>query len=441
MSAIQLDNNKIVATMLLTNAPANQVALAQRQTQLIERMSRSLDKITELGTNKALADSFSRDSENFSRVLEGMANGNKELLLTPSNNADVQDSLTRIDELFRPVTTRMPQINAKSLYVAEMKKSAESIFKSSVDARDLFGSLAARYESKRGKGIKSLHFGIGCVIAALMMLATICFLIYRKAKKLIDETSYQNEQNQTAILQLLGELADLDDGDLRVQTAVIESSTEATADSINFSIDQMRQLVSKIKGTSTEVSTNLCVAIGEVKPEGTGVAEAPRLTHPFEIKPPAEVRAAFEKQLGRQAARKIRQRYQQALIALLKKQQPRQNLNVMGKTFSRLIQICGVSSKGNLFRVALAVAEGISTGAIKLNAHTAEKLKRVDAELKDLIDRGASSLGEVSVDLGAELLELVNGAKRETPRIADVKSRFFIRENSQNLEKKSSALN
>jgi len=144
------------------------------------------------------------------------------------------------------------------------------------------------------------------------------------------------------------------------------------------------------------------------------------------LEPPAEVRAAFE-QLGRQAARKIRQRYQQALIALLKKQQPRQNLNVMGKTFSRLIQICGVSSKGNLFR--LAVAEGISTGAIKLNAHTAEKLKRVDAELKDLIDRGASSLGEVSVDLGAELLELVNGAKRETPRIADVKSRFFIRRN------------
>ena len=441
MSAIQLDNHKIVATMLLANAPTNQVALAQRQTQLIERMSRSVDKIIELGNTKALSDSFSRDSGNFTRVLEGIANGNRELLLTASNTADVQASLNRIDELFRSVMTRMVEINARSAHVAEMKESAESIYQGSADARDLYGALAARYESTRGKGIKSPLFGIGCVIAALMMLATICFLIYRKAKKLIGETAYQNEQNQAAIHQLLGELADLDDGDLRVQTAVIESSTEATADSITFSIDQVRQLVSKIKGTSTEVSTNLCVAIGEVKPEGTGVAESPRSTHPFEIKPAAEVRAAFEKQLGRQATRKIRQRYQQALIALLKKQQPRQNLNVMGKTFSRLVQICGVSSKGNLFRVALAVAEGISTGAIKLNAHTAEILKRVDAELKDLINRGASSLGEVSGDLGAELLKLVNGAKRETPRIADVKSSFFIRENSQNLEKKSSALN
>ena len=441
MSAIQLDNNKIVATMLLANAPTNQVALAQRQTQLIERMSRSVDKIIELGTTKALSDSFSRDSGNFTRVLEGIANGNRELLLTASNNAGVQASLNRIDELFRSVMTRMVEINARSARVAEMKKSAESIYQGSADARDLYGSLVARYESTRGKGIKSLHFGIGCVIAALMMLATICFLIYRKAKKLIGETAYQNEQNQAAILQLLGELGDLDDGDLRVQTAVIESLTEATADSINFSIDQMRELISKIKGTSTEVSTNLRVAIGEVKLEGTGVTEASRLTHPFEIKPTAEVSATFEKQQGQQAARKIRQRYQQALIALLKKQQPRQNLNVMGKAFSMLVQMCGVSSKGNLFRLALAVVEGISTGAIKMNAPAAEKLKRVDTELKDLVARGANSLDEVSADLGAELLELVNGAKRETPRIADVKSRFFLGQNSQNREKKSSALN
>ena len=441
MSAIQLDNNKIVATMLLANAPTNQVALAQRQTQLIERMSRSVDKIIELGTTKALSDSFSRDSENFTRVLEGIANGNRELLLTASNNADVQASLNRIDELFRSVMTRMVEINARSAHVAEMKESAESIYQGSADARDLYGALAARYESTRGKGIKSPLFGIGCVIAALMMLATICFLIYRKAKKLIGETAYQNEQNQAAIHQLLGELADLDDGDLSFQTAVIESLTGATTDSINFSIDQMCELVSKIKGTSTEVSTNLRVALGEVKLEGTGVTEASRLTHPFEIKPAAEVSATFEERQGQQAARKIRQRYQQALIALLKKQQPRQNLNVMSKAFSMLVQMCGVSSKGNLFRLGLAVVEGISTGAIKMNAPAAEKLKRVDTELKDLVARGANSLGEVSVDLGAELLELVNGAKRETPSIADVKSRFFLGQNSQNREKKSSALN
>ena len=142
------------------------------------------------------------------------------------------------------------------------------------------------------------------------------------------------------------------------------------------------------------------------------------------MRPAAEVSATFEKQKGHQTARKIRQRYQQALIALLKKQQPRQNLKVMGKAFSMLVKMCGVSAKGNLFGLGLAVVEGINAGAIKLNAGTADKFKRVDAELKDLAVRGADALGEVSADLGAELLALVNGAKTETPRIADAKSRF-----------------
>ena len=254
MSAIQLDNNKIVATMLLANAPANQVALAQRQTQLIERMSRTVDKIIELGTTKALSDSFSRDSRNFTSVLEGIANGNRELLLTASNNAEVQASLTRIDELFRSVTKRMVEINASSALVAEMKNSAESIYQNSGNAQDLLISLAARYESARSTGIKSLLIGLGGVVAALITLATICFLIYREAKEHVGETAYQSEQDQTAILQLLDELADLADGDLRVQATVSESSSGAIADSINFFIDQMRELVSKINETSAEVS-------------------------------------------------------------------------------------------------------------------------------------------------------------------------------------------
>ena len=54
---------------------------------------------------------------------------------------------------------------------------------------------------------------------------------------------------------MLDELADLADGDLRVQATVTESFTGAIADSINFSIDQMRALVSKINETSVQVST------------------------------------------------------------------------------------------------------------------------------------------------------------------------------------------
>ena len=44
MSAIQTENNKVVASLLRSSGPSNEVALAQRQSMLIERMSRSVDK-------------------------------------------------------------------------------------------------------------------------------------------------------------------------------------------------------------------------------------------------------------------------------------------------------------------------------------------------------------------------------------------------------------
>jgi chemosensory pili system protein ChpA (sensor histidine kinase/response regulator) len=169
---------------------------------------------------------------------------------------------------------------------------------------------------------------------------------------------------------------------------------------------------------------NLRIARGEAKLEGARGGDEPGLNPLFVVQPSTEVRATFEKQKGRQHARKIRQRYQQALIALLKKDKPRENLNLMGKAFAMLIKMSGVSAKGNFFRLALAAVEGINAGAIKLDSASAEKFKRIDSELKDLASNGADSLGQVSAELGSDLLALVHAAKTETPRIAAVKSLF-----------------
>jgi twitching motility protein PilJ len=63
-----------------------------------------------------------------------------------------------------------------------------------------------------------------------------------------------NERNQTAILRLLDELGDLAEGDLTVNATVSEDFTGAIADSVNFAIDQLRQLVLMINSTADQVS-------------------------------------------------------------------------------------------------------------------------------------------------------------------------------------------
>jgi twitching motility protein PilJ len=60
----------------------------------------------------------------------------------------------------------------------------------------------------------------------------------------------QNERNQEAILRLLDELGSLADGDLTVQATVTEDITGAIADSINYAIEALRELVTTINSSA-----------------------------------------------------------------------------------------------------------------------------------------------------------------------------------------------
>jgi len=68
------------------------------------------------------------------------------------------------------------------------------------------------------------------------------------------ETEEQNRRNQEAILRLLDEMGDLAEGDLTVQASVTEDITGAIADSINYAIEALRDLVSTINKTSVSIA-------------------------------------------------------------------------------------------------------------------------------------------------------------------------------------------
>jgi twitching motility protein PilJ len=254
MSAIQIENNKVVAAMLRLNLPASQVALAQRQSLLVERMSRNIDRVINQGASDSLSESFRRNSESFTNVLKGLMGGNRELLLSAVSDTNVRSSLTKTDELFRSVSTMVAEILAKAEEVDRMHKASLAIYQNSGDILNTLNRLNARYQENSGQGITSPVLGYASGVLAFVLIFFLGILIYREANRNVQNTEVQNAQNQEAILQLLDELADLADGDLRVQATVTESFTGAIADSINFSIDQLRSLVSKINKASGMVS-------------------------------------------------------------------------------------------------------------------------------------------------------------------------------------------
>ncbi len=80
-------------------------------------------------------------------------------------------------------------------------------------------------------------------LLALASIILIGLVMVRATNQQLRETAEKNERNQNAIMRLLDEIEDLADGDLTVTASVTEDFTGTIADSINYSVDQLRDLV------------------------------------------------------------------------------------------------------------------------------------------------------------------------------------------------------
>jgi twitching motility protein PilJ len=74
------------------------------------------------------------------------------------------------------------------------------------------------------------------------------------AEKQEDELKRVNESNQVAILRLMNELQEVADGNLTMQATVSEDITGAIADSVNYTVEELRALVARINSTVGQVT-------------------------------------------------------------------------------------------------------------------------------------------------------------------------------------------
>lgn len=119
-------------------------------------------------------------------------------------------------------------------------------------------------ENRHGGGWAILWFVIA-LIAALLTLVQIFLNGKRQADEAranATEIEEANLRNQEAILTLLDEMGDLADGDLTVNAEVTDSITGAIADSINYTIASLRELVGEINRATEQVNAATAQAQG-----------------------------------------------------------------------------------------------------------------------------------------------------------------------------------
>lgn len=75
-----------------------------------------------------------------------------------------------------------------------------------------------------------------------------------EAQRQRDESKRINDANQAAILRLMNELQLVAEGDLTQQATVTEDITGAIADSVNYTVEELRRLVAQVQGAVSRVS-------------------------------------------------------------------------------------------------------------------------------------------------------------------------------------------
>ena len=257
-------SDEIAKSMANSRVDPRQVYLATNQLQLIQRIESDLRRmLTEGGLSAAAtADRFSRNVNLFGRVLKGMREGDTRLGVDRVSIPDSAGKLTELAELFKTIETETTRIVDKASELVKVQSAAQSIADNGdallEAASKLLEAYAGGSRQVRLLGIP-LSYQIAYILGVIaLVLLIVLFYIQNNASRgrLIEaelrkqETEEQNRRNQDAILRLLDELGNLAEGDLTVQASVTEDITGAIADSVNYAIEALRDLVSTINSTS-----------------------------------------------------------------------------------------------------------------------------------------------------------------------------------------------
>ena len=179
-------------------------------------------------------------------------NGSSELGVERLSDPALRESLEGIKAEYDDVLkSASATILKNSTQIVKVRQASSSIFAQSDEL------LASLNKLSSGSGLATAIPALLLILLLTGFLVCVFKLLGLRGlsdKQRVSSLQEEYDRNQNAILRLLDEIADLADGDLRSYATVSEDFTGAIADSINFAIDQLRDLVSRITETSQEVA-------------------------------------------------------------------------------------------------------------------------------------------------------------------------------------------
>ena len=269
---LQIEYDEVVSILLDSGAPADQIALAQRQPWLAERIMGNVAKVLEGGEDAIMAaDSFGRDTKLFGRGLSGMLQGNPAMGISRITNEQATQRLIEIAELFVFVDRTVDEILEVSPELFQARQSVDVIF---ADAQQLLQQTSVLADTL--SDANQIALNLTMIIAgglSLLFLLLSAITVKRRLQQKEQLSKPQNSHSEGSeaesapdsqtISQLFDEIpydrpeathphTDSDDGKRTVKALMHDDFIEATAEQLQALAQTVDQTAAKVDSAVQE---------------------------------------------------------------------------------------------------------------------------------------------------------------------------------------------
>ncbi len=254
---------------LQQNAAAAEISAAGQLVMLTQRIGKSANEfLTMEGVSPEAVFLLGKDLNSFKEIAQGLQEGSPELRLTGSKDPQTRERLEALMALYEQTRVQAGAILGNLQGLVSAREAQASIISDSEALRRGLEDIQGKLSSQTGLGVGALTtlavaaaFALLCAVG----LARLQVLDSRQrqgvaegqrleAKGQEQDAKRVNDANQAAILRLMNELQTVAEGDLTQEATVTEDITGAIADSVNYTVEELRQLVGNVQNTATRVA-------------------------------------------------------------------------------------------------------------------------------------------------------------------------------------------
>ncbi|WP_293779481.1 methyl-accepting chemotaxis protein [uncultured Oxalicibacterium sp.] len=260
-----------------SGASPREIAAAGQLVMLTQRLARSANEfLSSEGVNPETAFLLGKDTNTFRDIIEGFLNGSEQLRLSRVTEPETRDKLQELQTAFGEYQKSIALILGNLQNFIAAKQAEELIFKENEALKQRLTDIQQSYRAEQDSLTLPFWLMLLAVITALVSAAGIALVLLQDSRNRTKEAEARrleaenqrlealqkeieakqaNDQNQAAILRLMNELQEVADGDLTVQATVSEDITGAIADSVNYTVEELRGLVGRVTHTAEQVTS------------------------------------------------------------------------------------------------------------------------------------------------------------------------------------------